>query len=40
VFYSRIDSYLEISKKPNIKMEISGAYISPNTQGTASLSEM
>jgi hypothetical protein len=40
VFYSRIDSYLEISKKPNIKMEISGAYISPNIQGTASLSEM
>lgn len=40
VFYSRLDNTLNISSKPNIKMEISGAYVTKNIQGPTDLSSL
>ena len=40
VFYSQLDNTVNISSKPNIKMEISGAYISKNIQGPAELTAL
>jgi hypothetical protein len=40
VGYSRLDNTINISSKPNIKMEISGAYISKNIQGPADISSL
>ncbi|MDR1610039.1 MAG: TonB-dependent receptor [Candidatus Symbiothrix sp.] len=40
VFYSRLDNTVNISSKPNIKLEISGAYISKNIQGPAELTAL
>ena len=33
VLFSRFDNAINISSKPNIKMELSGAYMTPNIQG-------
>jgi hypothetical protein len=38
VFYSRLDNTINISSKPAIKLEITGAYITKNIQGPAELS--
>jgi len=40
VVYTRLDNTLNISSKPNIKMEINGAYISKNIQGPAELTAL
>jgi hypothetical protein len=40
VFHARLDNTLNISSKPNIKMEINGAYISRNIQGPAELTAL
>jgi len=40
VFYSRLDNTINISSRPNIKLEIAGAYITRNIQGPAELSEL
>jgi hypothetical protein len=40
VFYSRLDNTVNISSKPDIKLEISGAYISKNIQGPAELTAL
>lgn len=40
VFYSRLDNTINISSNPNIKMEISGAYITKNIQGPAELTSL
>jgi hypothetical protein len=40
VFYSRLDNTVDISSKPTIKLEISGAYISKNIQGPAELTAL
>lgn len=40
VFYSRLDNTISILSKPNIKLEINGAYISPNIQGPAKLTAL
>lgn len=40
VFYSRLDNTIHISSKPNIKIEIAGAYITKNIQGPADLSSL
>jgi hypothetical protein len=40
VFYARLDNTINISSKPNIKMEINGAYISKNIQGPAELTSL
>jgi hypothetical protein len=40
VFYSRLDNTVNISSKPNIKLEINGAYISKNIQGPAELTSL
>ena len=39
-FYSRLDNTINISSNPDIKAEISGAYITKNIQGPAELSTM
>lgn len=38
VFYSRLDNTIDISSKPNLKLEMTGAYITRNIQGPAELS--
>ena len=38
--YSRLDNTVNISSKPNIKMEIAGAYTTKNIQGPAELSAL
>jgi hypothetical protein len=40
VIYSKLDNTVNISSKPDIKMEISGAYISKNIQGPAELTAL
>jgi len=40
VFYARLDNTIDISSKPNVKMEINGAYISKNIQGPAELTPL
>jgi hypothetical protein len=40
VFYSRLDNTVNILSKPDIKLEISGAYISKNIQGPAELTAL
>jgi hypothetical protein len=40
VFYARLDNTINLSSKPNIKMEINGAYISKNIQGPAELTAL
>ncbi|MCL1934068.1 MAG: outer membrane beta-barrel family protein, partial [Candidatus Azobacteroides sp.] len=40
VFYTRLDNTIHISSKPNITMEINGAYISKNIQGPAELTSL
>jgi hypothetical protein len=40
VFYARLDNTINISSKPNIKMEINGAYISKSIQGPAELTPL
>jgi hypothetical protein len=40
VFYARLDNTVNLSSKPNIKLEISGAYISKNIQGPAELTAL
>ena len=39
-FYSRLDNTINISSKPNIKAEITGAYLTKNIQGPAELSTL
>jgi hypothetical protein len=40
VFYARLDNTIHISSKPNITVEISGAYITKNIQGPAILTPL
>ena len=40
VFYIRLDNTIHISSKPDIKLEINGAYISKNIQGPAELTAL
>ena len=40
VFYAQSDNTVNISSRPNIKMEVSGAYISKNIQGPAELTAL
>ena len=40
VFYAQLDNTFNISSKPNIKLEVSGAYITKNIQGPATLSAL
>jgi hypothetical protein len=37
-FYSRLDNTINISSKPDVKMEVSGAYLTPSIQGPMNLS--
>ena len=39
-FYSRLDNTINISSKPNIKAEISGAYMTKNIQGPGELTAL
>ena len=39
-FYSRLDNTINISSKPNIKAEITGAYMTKNIQGPGELSTL
>lgn len=39
-FYPQLNNTINISSKPNIKMEIAGAYITKNIQGPATLTNM
>lgn len=38
VFYAQLDNTVNISSRPNIKLEVSGSYITKNIQGPATLS--
>lgn len=40
VFYIQLDNTVNVSSKPNIKLEISSAYITENIQGPATLSSL
>jgi hypothetical protein len=40
VFYSRSDNTVHLSSRPDIKLEVSGAYISGNIQGPAELTAL
>lgn len=40
VFYTRLDNTIKLSSQPNIALEISGAYLTPNIQGPAELTKM
>ena len=40
VFYSRLDNTINISKKPNIKLEIMGFYITPSILGVYNMSSV
>ncbi len=39
-FYAQLDNTINISSKPNIKLEVSGSYITENIQGPATLSAL
>lgn len=40
VFYSQLDNTINVSSKPNVKIEIAGSYITKNIQGPAELSSL
>lgn len=40
VFYSQLDNTINVSSKPNIKIELAGSYITKNIQGPAELSSL
>lgn len=40
VFYSQLDNAINVSSKPNIKIELAGSYITKNIQGPADLSSL
>ena len=40
VFYTKLNNTVNISSKPNIKLEVNGAYISKNIQGPAELTAL
>lgn len=40
VFYSRLDNSIKLSKNPDIQVELSAAYITPNIQGPSNLTQI